>query len=278
MNHSPDTPKIQNRPASGGFLRVAFIAIFILSCLAVATAIVVRLAMSRVRSQIVQACEPGNPAIEAVAAVIRREGKTPLEEVALVSLAADHLLDYDRSLNVYGPGIPTVSAILERRREAHWLYPRGDCKENAVIAGSLLSALGIRWEPETSLPLGHAWVRVHLAAGSWDIMAVPAKNLAWLGSGGLEAYSFLAGGSAVPIRAPDSRNLQPLARLIFSGGIAPSDHPVNDAAALGLVIVTPGGVCNHSPVNFIGLNEPENSETAAWTRSRVAGFPLGEPL
>jgi hypothetical protein len=271
-------PKLSESRAHGRFARNVAAIVCGVACLAVASAVMVRLAMVRVRTEIVRACEPGNPAIVAVASVIRREARTPLEEAALVSVAADHLLDYDRSLNVYGPGVPTISEILARRRAAHWLFPRGDCKENAVVAGSLLSALGIAWEPETSLTLGHAWVRVHLRDGNWDIMAVPGKRGGWIGSAGLRALSFLAGGSEVPIRAPDSRNLQPLARMIFNGGVCRADHPLNDAAALGLVIITPGAVCNHSPVDFLDRDGTMQAGGAVLTRARVAGFPLGEPL
>jgi hypothetical protein len=250
----------------------------ILACLCIAGAVLVRMSMDRVRAEIVQACEPKNPAIEAVAAVIRREGRTPIEEVALVSLAADHLLDYDRSLEVYGPGVPTVSEILARRRTAHWLYPRGDCKENAVLAGSLLSALNIRWEPELSLPLGHAWIRVHLPCGSWDIMAIPARNIPGLGSSGTKLVAFLAGGSATPLAAPQSRFTQPAADWLANRGFGQAYLPLNDVAALGLVIVTPHSVRGHAPIDFVSLGEPARIDRAAWSSARFAGFPLGEPL
>ena len=235
------------------------------------------LASWRIRAEIRAACEPANPAIEAVAAVIRRQHATELEQVALVELAANHLLDYDQSGKVYGPGIPTVSEMLSRRRLGHWLYPRGDCKEHAVIAGSLLSALGIRWTPAVSFPLGHAWVRVELPNGAWDILAAPVGNWDRLGSTGLSVVSLLAGGSAVPIRAPSAELARESAYRLISRRLAAPLPSWQDAALLGVVIVTPRGVYNHAPLDF---TEPAVLRTAGEVarRAQVSGFPFGEPL
>jgi len=234
--------------------------------------------MWRIRTEIRRACEPNNAAIVAVADVIRRQHAAPLEEVALVELAANHLLDYDFSRRVYGPGVPTVSEMLSRRREAHWLYPHGDCKEHAVIAGSLLSALGIEWEPVASFPIGHAWVRVQVAGNHWDIMAAPVGNWGRLGSVGLQAVSFLAGGSAVPIQTPATAVVQQGAALRLANDRVADARPFwQDAAMLGVVIVTPRGIFNHAPVDFAapgGLLLVGE----AFRLAKVSGFPFGEPL
>jgi hypothetical protein len=233
--------------------------------------------MCRIRAEIRQACEPTNSAIEAVAAVIRRQQASPLEQVALVELAANHLLDYDCSGRVYGPGVPTVSEMLSRRREAHWLYPHGDCKEHAVIAGSILSALGIAWEPVASFPIGHAWVRVHLAAGDWDIMAAPLGNWSRLGSAGLQAVSFLAGGSAVPLHAPSADLVQQGAERLARPRPQDDRPSWQDAAVLGVVIVTPHGIFDHAPVDYAA---PEGLRIVgdAFRLAKVSGFPFGDPL
>ena len=220
------------------------------------------------RHDIKQACEPRNPAIQAVAALIRRHCTTPFEEVALVQVAADSLLDYDLSRRVYGDGIPTVSQMLARRRSAHWLFPRGDCKEHAVIAGSLLSALDIPWEPVVSFPLRHAWVRVRLPGGEWDIMT-DRIGASRLNPAQLGAVSFLAGGSAIPLRTPAAE---------FTAQIVDRLVAPHDAALLGLVVVTPRCVWGRAPANFTEPDRLLRAGREALGQARTAGFPLGEPL
>jgi hypothetical protein len=265
---------VRNRwPRFRGARRLAFAA----AAAAFLAAGIPWLASWRIRAEIRAACEPANPAIEAVAAVIRRQHASALEQVALVELAANHLLDYDQSGKVYGPGIPTVSAMLSRRRLGHWLYPRGDCKEHAVIAGSLLAALRIRWDPVVSFPLGHAWVRVRLPSGDWDILAAPIGNWDRLGSAGLAAVSILAGGSAVPIRAPSEDLARQSAYRLISRRLESPRPSWQDAALLGVLIVTPRGVYDHAPLDF---TEPAVLRTAGEVarRAQVSGFPFGEPL
>jgi hypothetical protein len=235
-----------------------------------------------VRRDIKRACEPQNPSIQAVAEIIRRNSANPLEAVALVQVAADHLLDYDLSRRVYGGSIPTVSQMLARRRSAHWLFPRGDCKERAVIAGSLLSALHIPWEPVVSFPLRHAWLRVHVAGADWDIMTNPDRTLSWLGPTEFHVISFLAGGSGTPLRTLSAEFAdQAVDRLVGHHLLPPMVAPeeaLHDAAALGLVVVTPQYVYGHASVNFTALDKRLHFERDARSQARTAGFPLGEPL
>jgi len=235
-----------------------------------------------VRREIRRACEPDNPAIQAVAAVIRSKSGKPLEEVALIQVAADRLLDYDLSSHVYGGGVPTVSQMLARRRSAHWLFPRGDCKEHAVIAGSLLSALGISWEPVVSFTLRHAWVRVHVPGGEWDIMAVPAQTLSWLSPAQFHVVSILAGGSGIPLRTPSTKFTELIVdRLVGHGAsdrAAPPGWDLHDAAALGLVVVTPQGVYGHTSADLASADQRPQIARDAQRQARAAGFPLGEPL
>jgi hypothetical protein len=235
-----------------------------------------------VRREITRACEPNNPAIQVVAAVIRRKSTNPLQEVALIQVAADGLLDYDLSSRVYGEGVPTVSQMLARRRSAHWLFPHGDCKEHAVIAGSLLAALGISWEPVVSFTLRHAWVRVRVPGGEWDIMAIPPQTLGWLSPTQFRLLSILAGGSGIPLRTPSTKFTEKIVdRLVvdsITGRVAAPEWGLHDAAALGLVIETPQGVYGHASVNLASSDQRPSIERDARNHARTAGFPLGEPL
>jgi hypothetical protein len=235
-----------------------------------------------VRREIRRACEPNSPAIQVVAAVIRSKASNPLQQVALIQVAADCLLDYDVSSRVYGQGVPTLSEMLARRHSAHWLFPHGDCKEHAVIAGSLLSALGIAWDPVVSFTLRHAWVRVHVPGGEWDIMSIPPQTLGWLSPTQFQLVSILAGGSGVPLRTPSTKFTEQIVdRLVLHGPASRTGDPewaLHDAAALGLIILTPQGVYGHTAVNLASADQRQGMERDASNHASAAGFPLGDPL
>jgi hypothetical protein len=109
-------------------------------------------------------------------------------------------------------------------------------------------------------------------------MTVPARGLADVSPHNLQMLSFLAGSSAIPIRTPSSKVTQQLADCVFARRVFQGPPVLSDAAALGLVIVTPGDVYNHAPVDFVETDSHPHFEGDAWNHSQAAGFPLGEPL
>jgi hypothetical protein len=212
-----------------------------------------------------------NGAVLATAEAIGRLCRTRLLQVRLVEQAAESLVEYDVSTKVYGDdSVPTLEQILETRRTHHWLYPRGDCKARAVLAGSLLNALAIDWEPAANPFLKHAWIRVHVD-GAWIAILFqdrPNPASRWYGSLAFVSEVFgydlptVAIDQYVPLWVPDLH--------------APA-AAMRDQASVGAFFLSGTQFAYHASIDFA---HPASTERVGEIRDgacRVAGFPLGEP-
>lgn len=113
-----------------------------------------------------------HPAIVPLAAAIRRLTDDPLQQIVVVNDVTHLLVDYDDDRRVYGRAEfhATFEEMLQRRREAGWIYLRDDCDGRAVFAAHLLSALGIPWRMEASYWKEHAWIVARVNGVDYDLL------------------------------------------------------------------------------------------------------------
>jgi hypothetical protein len=113
-----------------------------------------------------------HPAILPVARAIRSVTTNPLEQLVMVNDVTHLLVDYDDDDRVYNADEfhATLEEMLERRREAGWLYLRDDCDGRAVFAAHLLASLGIPWRLEASYWKEHAWIVARVNGVDYDLL------------------------------------------------------------------------------------------------------------
>ena len=120
---------------------------------------------ARVRAEV-------TPVIAEQARIIRATTSDPVQQLQLVQATMLRCVQYDSASDVWGrEHVPTVAEILERRREKHWVFPRGDCKARAVYVAALLTELGIDWHAESSLLLQHVWISAEANGRRYDLGA-----------------------------------------------------------------------------------------------------------
>lgn len=119
-----------------------------------------------------QTVRADHPAILPVAAAIRAVTEDPLEQIVMVNDVAHLLIDYDEDERVYGRREfhATLDEMIERRREAGWVYLRDDCDGRAVFAAHILAALNIPWDLEASYWKRHAWVVAQVNGVDYDLL------------------------------------------------------------------------------------------------------------
>lgn len=112
------------------------------------------------------------PIIAEQARIIRAATSDPVQQLRLVQATMMRCVQYDSATNVWGrEHVPTVGEFLERRREKHWVFPRGDCKARPVYMAALLTEVGIPWHAESSLPLQHVWISAEANGERYDLGA-----------------------------------------------------------------------------------------------------------
>jgi hypothetical protein len=214
-----------------------------------------------------------HPAIMPVVAAIRAVTQNPLEQIVMVNDVSHLLVDYDHDERVYGAVEfhATLDEMLTRRRQAGWLYLRDDCDGRAIFAAHLLSALGIPWRLEASYWKEHAWISAFVNDTAYDLLDLRR----------------------------DSPEIQRLSYKLFGRFfVRPSHRPPAFAWRRAWAQNTGRDLQLGLTLGLLALDsKPDAMQeryATDWTRrsphgrlspiddraltSRLAGFPLGEPL
>jgi hypothetical protein len=214
-----------------------------------------------------------HPAVQPVVAAIRAVTLNPLEQLSMVNDVTHLLVDYDDDERVYGAAEyhATFDEMLARRRQAGWIYLRDDCDGRAVFAAHLLAALGISWRLEASYWKEHAWIVARVNGRDYDLLDL--RN----GAPETDRVSYKVFGrhfvrpSVRPPafswrRAWAQRTGRDFQVGLTLGLLAVDSRPEaqHERYATDWTARVPSGKL--SPVDDRALT------------SRVAGFPLGEPL
>lgn len=119
-----------------------------------------------------------HPAVQPIAAAIRRVSSDPVEQLCLVQQVTRRWVEYTSDQSVYGRRdyYATLDEMLGRREAEGWTRLRDDCDGRAVFAAHLLAALGLPWQLEGSRWKGHAWVSTRIDGVHYDLLDLQADD------------------------------------------------------------------------------------------------------